>query len=290
MKTFKIIFPLCLFNYPTEITDKYNFIISYGVISFANRLMKSSFIAPSEENVENFVSENKIINYDGNNLLESHMIYACMIMGLVIKDINKCIIEYCKVQTYLNNYEKKYGKDAQVKVGSDLLLEVRDGKFSERLFRCYCAIKSILGKKDFCRITNKTIAYRMKGFKKIEIMNLEDVSINESLTDRQISTLTKTLKRIGFIERGTYKRRCTYYSTKFRGDRFNEKLSDFLSSKKVKRECQNIQNEILNNKTANKYEKKIKEMRVNQTVNCKIYDIGGNDEENNLKGFKYGEH
>jgi hypothetical protein len=289
MKTLKIIFPLCLLNYPKEKTEKYNLIISYGVVSFAYRLLKNPYDEPSMERLKDYVLENEIINFDENTPLDNHIIYACMITGLVIKDINKSIIEYCKIRSFVESYEKKYGTDSLVKIGSDLLLEVQTGKFNERLFRCYCAIKSILGKSDFCRITNKTISFRMKGFKRLDVMNTENVNNNETLSDRQIKTLTINLQRLKFIERGTYKKRCTYYSIKYRGDRFNEKLSDFLSSRKAKRERPNIQNEILNNLTDEKHKKKLEEMREKKTVNCKIFDIKEAENENDLQGLRYGE-
>lgn len=289
MNIHKIIFPLCLLNFPKEIKEKYNLIISYGVINYAYKILNNSYDEPSMESIKDYVLENELLDFNENEILDYHIVYACMLTGLVIKDLNKAMIDYCKVKSYVDDFEKKYKKDSLVKVGSDLLKEVRDEKFPDRLFRCYCAIKSILGKGNLCRITNNTISVRMKGFKTQNIMNSETVNINESLTDRQIKSLTLKLKKLKFIERYTYNMRCTYYSIKFRGDKFNEVFSNYMSSRKAKQGIDKIQNDLIQNAIDEKCKNKLDRLREKKTINCKIFDISDLNTATEIQEVKYGE-
>ena len=54
----------------------------------------------------------------------------------------------------------------------------------------------------------------------------------EILTDSQITTITKKLKKYNFLDRETVKRRFTYYSKKLRGEKFRKALIDDLAKRK----------------------------------------------------------
>ncbi|HEY5533736.1 MAG TPA: hypothetical protein VIL99_02170 [Ignavibacteria bacterium] len=188
------------------------------------------------------------------------------------------IYDYEEVNKFVERYEDKYKRDALVKVGKDLLFDVRDGKFNERLFRVYSAIKSLIGNKDFCRITLKTISYRMYGFKKLDIFKKEFDSINnfQQLSDRQIKTSVEKLMQLKFFEKATIKNRCTYYSIKNRNEEFKIKLSDFLSKRKIDKNKSKIQNIQLDKMIDKKYEEKLKKIIGTDTgtdTGCKITDI-----------------
>ena len=275
-KTKTLIFPLCLLNFPDERHNKYDKIISYSIVRFAKKLMETIDI--EEEGFSQFIKRNKIIDFNKKYKLHKYIIHTCKILSITIGNITGLIYEYEEMNNFEYEYEKQYGKDAQVKVNNKLLFEVRDSKFNERLFRVYCAIKSLIGEKDFCRITLKTISYRMYGFKKLDIFKKEFDSINnyQQLSDRQIKTATEKLMQLKFFEKSTRNKRCTYYSVKQRDENFNTKLSDFLTKRKLDKNKSKIQNQIIDKMINDKYEESLKKIIGTDTgtdTGCKITDI-----------------
>ena len=252
LKSNNLVFPLCLLSYNNEKNnkfDKYNLIMDCSIVRWAKIIsgkLGDEGIDEYEDKIDEYFEElngedntknTSVIGYDESNLHKC-IIIACIELGINIYDISATIREYDTAQAFINKYEGNYGNDALVKLHKNLLFDVVNNKFNERYFKIYCAIISLIGKKKYRKITVNEIRYRMNGYKKKEIFEIEkETNKNiEILTDSQITTITKKLKKYNFLDRETVKRRFTYYSKKLRGEKFRKALIDDLAKRKFAKE------------------------------------------------------
>ena len=254
-KTDNIYFSLSCLNYDKDISKTAGLLISYGIVNFAKKLEKEI-----ELNDDDY---NKIENYiENNNLkksifpIDNFIILSAIKLNIDIVSLHWIKKNYSEINNYIINFELQHGKDAKVKLHKDLLFEVRDKKFDERLFRIYCGIVSIIGNKKFVRITNKRISYRMLGFKSEDIYYKEK-SNYKLMTSRQVRTCTDKLSEKNLFAKLTYRNRLTFYSTAYRGKQFNDVLTSSIALGKEKKEV----NRILNQQLTSGVEEKRKEIR-----------------------------
>ena len=111
------------------------------------------------------------------------------------------------------------------------------------MFRVYSAILSIIGKKQFVRITARRISYRMQGFKSKEVQENETQKSSIFLTDRQIRTISEKLCQRGLIDKRTYKKRLTFYSVLYRDAELNDLIVNSITVKKFRREKNRMESE-----------------------------------------------
>ena len=254
-KTYYIYFSLCCLNYDKDISVTAGLLISYGIVEFAKKLEKEIELNDDDyDKIENYI--------ENNNLkksifpIDDFIILSAIKLNISISSLHWTKKNHSEINSYIINFEERHGTDAKVKIHKDLLFEVRDKKFDERLFRVYCGIVSIIGNKKFVRITNKRISYRMLGFKSEDIYYKENLNYI-LLTARQVTTCTDKLSEKNFFGKLTYRNRLTFYSTAYRGKKFNEVLTSSIALNKEKKEV----NRILNQQLTSGVEKKRKEIR-----------------------------
>lgn len=218
----QIYFPLSAIRYSNDKNTLINHILSYGIIEYAHKIQLSNYrldgddLEAIERKAEN-ISDYDLITDSNSDNLQSYIIHSANVIGIKIASINKNETEHRELLQHISKLENESGKSPVVKLNKDLLFDVRDNGFSLDLFRVYCAIKSIIGKKIYCRITKDRIRYRMHGFKnEMDYINSGDRV--KLLSDYQIGNLCNKLKDLNLISTFTYKKRIKYFST-----RWNEK-------------------------------------------------------------------
>jgi len=237
-------FPLCCLNYDKDISKTAELLISYGIIEFAKQLEKDIELNDSDiDRIEKYIDDNDLFNVEEDDYF---IILSAFKLGIDISSINNTKQNHSKLNSYINSFEFKHGKDAKIRMHKTILFEVRDRQFNERLFRVYCGILSVIGDKGFIRITNKRISYRMLGFKSEDVFSKEK-SNYKLMTARQIKTCSDKLCEKNLFDKLTYRNRLTFYSTKFRGKAFQEVLTNSIALNKVKKNVNRILNEKLTN-------------------------------------------
>lgn len=252
-KTDNIYFELCCLNFNKDISKTADLLISYSIVEFAKKLEVIELDENDIDKIENYIDDNKL---NVKTEFDNYIILALIKLNIDIGSLQSVKKEHLELRKHVTEFENKYGADCKVKIHKDLLFEVRDKKFNERLFRVYCGIVSIIGKKKFVRITNKRISYTMMGFKSEKVYNSEK-SKYKLMTSRQIKTCTNKLTEKNFIARLTYRNRMTFYSTAYRGKKFNEVLTSSIALNKEKKEV----NRILNEQLTTEVEDKRKQIR-----------------------------
>lgn len=270
-KTDNIYFSLCCLNYDKDISKTAGILISYSIVEFAKKLENEIELNDDDDDkIENYIEENNLKK--SIFPIDNFIILSAIKLNISISSLHWTKKQHSEINNYIINFENKYGTDAKVKIHKDLLFEVRDEKFNERLFRVYCGIVSVIGSKKFVRITNKRISYRMLGFKSEDIYYKEK-SYYKLMTARQIKNCTDKLCEKNFFARLTYRNRMTFYSTAYRGKEFNEVLTSSIALNKEKKSVNKIFNELLTSEVEEKRkqirEKLISGLSINE-VKCQM--------------------
>jgi len=93
---------------------------------------------------------------------------AAAFFGRSILDFDLVTKKAATAQRSVSEHEAQHGKDALASVPRDFFFDVKDsGKTTDnmRLFRCVCAVRSLVGKKTFTGVTKDMLRSRMVGAK-----------------------------------------------------------------------------------------------------------------------------
>jgi len=240
-------FPLCALTYPDTTKNICDMLISYGIVAYSKNLEKTIDLDDDDyTNAEDYLDKLNIKTSLYKNKNYIYVCLSCMKLKISLGSFEYTFKKYDKLNNYINDYEYRNGKEPFIRIHKSILFETRDNQFNERMFRIYCSILSVLGKKLFCRITIKNIAIRMLGYRSKKIF--ETVNKNDTLlTDRQIKTQIDKLVFKNLIDRITYKKRLTFYTTKYKGKAFETILINSISEKKHKKGKQALKNHFVSN-------------------------------------------
>ena len=242
-------FPLCLLSRDIDERTIIDDLIGFAIYNSAMKLPEE-VVDCEIEDLFDFPGDYEEDNYDHIKMCA----YAERV-GISLGSLHSISTRHGFCQSYVDNYEIEYGKDAWTQFNSKIIFNVRDGKFSYELFSIICAINAILGKEaKYKRITLERIKAAMNGYKSNEICEKE-LKQKHYRDDKIISLPDHTLRRriiklsdegLNFFRRYTYKSRETYYSTQIKDEfQLMEQVIEFKSKRKGLDKKQ-IEMELLN--------------------------------------------
>jgi len=226
--------PLCTLSMHDNYKQLTNLIMDYGIVEFSK---KDTW-------------RGEIENYDEDTTDENFALWAFeRVFNLKGVDGKTLINNHSIVEDHIRDFESLYGKDAYFRIGMSLLFDAYKGEFSEREFRVYIAIRSVLGANSkYSRITMDRISYRMYGCKSLEAF--QESNITNSFSHKQIKNSINKLIDRNLIVSFTNRNRFTYYSTRLSLNELIEAVAMEVKKKKAKRpsnkEIQNKINELVN--------------------------------------------
>ena len=147
-------FPLCLLAFREDHKERLQHIVSYCLYQEAKR------------------TNPKFPRSARNGSLEE----AANFLGVNIRSPDNTISRWREADSFVRRWERRYGKDAFVRIGTTLLWEAHDNSgVSYREFSVLCAINSIIGKLRSVpkRITEPRIRVRAAGFKSWDVAKSE---------------------------------------------------------------------------------------------------------------------
>lgn len=127
----------------------------------------------------------KDLEFKANCFRQCQHLQAKKILNITGGSVVKDYINYKKLNTFLNEFEAVNGRDAWTSVKTSYLFDARDGKLPINLFRLVCAVKSIIGKRNFSKTYKNVVLHRMFGAKKTELLSDESKKEFEILTRRR---------------------------------------------------------------------------------------------------------
>jgi hypothetical protein len=211
--------PLCALNLKYDYKQLTMLILSFGIVEFSKKdewqlpdeLLELKDEEPKDEDYAYWAYSRvfHLTGSNGNELIKNHRI----------------------VKNNLEFSESQNGKDAYFRIGIDLIMNAHKGSFSEREFRVYCAIRSILGSRNpFLRITTDRIIHCMYGYK---IKSAFEKTNIVPITKRQLRTTIEKLIDKNLITSFTNKKRFTYYSTKLKLPELINAVKKYLEKKRM---------------------------------------------------------
>lgn len=207
-------FPLCLLSMTSSKNELYKIIEDYAYINFGLKFLPKideKIISDYKERVEFIYGEHREeltagilgqqVIWSGNNQIYCN---------------NLKVDNYFKACQYIIKFESEYGKDALVRLRKNIISLLKSGEMSERNFRILTSIYSVIGNKDYSSVTYEQIRYRMFGFKKRNIFEIEKQNNPKIklLTHRKIGTTVKKLEIQGWFTSCRPFNRKKYYSNR----------------------------------------------------------------------------
>lgn len=103
-------------------------------------------------------------------------------LGLILASMDDTLWWYNQGLTYLNDFERKFGKDCWLSVKPLQAIDFRDSNEDLDLYRAYLAIKSLIGYKKYIETTRSVILMRMFGSKSYQALQ-DFLKSNPSVKD-----------------------------------------------------------------------------------------------------------
>ena len=208
-------FPLCLLSFGPDIMKRLDALMSFCCVEIGvkrwqtfspnQRLTHRSFHPPQH------VCECKI---DLAKDEELQVVAGCEYLNLACQNVKGVLAHYAGLKSFVEDFERKHGIDARVRICTDWILEVRYNK--GLLYPELAVLAGIYSKigasKSPVLITREEIWWRAHGFKSERVFKAEMKRRRPILTQRQVRSIIERLHGRNFFARTTYGRRQTYYS------------------------------------------------------------------------------
>jgi hypothetical protein len=147
-------FPLCLLGFSTsDDKERLQYIVSYCLCQHAQRLDRTF----------------------ATHLQHTVLDEAARFLHVNIGSHDSTIQRWSTARGYILDWERRYGKDASVRIATRLFWEAHNnGGLTYREFSILCAINSVIGRRRSRprRITERTIRVRAAGFKSWRVADL----------------------------------------------------------------------------------------------------------------------
>jgi len=234
MKQHYFQFPLCSLSFGRDIKERLDALISFCCVEMGvkrwqtfsadQRVSRRSFLPPPH------VCQGTI---DLAKDEEVQLVVGCEYLNVVCHNVRGMLASYARLRPFVEDFERKHGTDARVRIRLDWIFEVRDNKgMPYPYLAVLAAIYSKIGDSEGpVLITRKEIWWRAHGFKSGRVFRVEMGRRKPLLTPRQVRTIIERLHEQNFFARVTYGSRQTYYSNRLS----NAQLAEAVYNLKVRR-------------------------------------------------------
>jgi hypothetical protein len=168
------------------------------------------------------------LNNKPNGFHQSDSVHLSLVIGMI-----KLAVMHGNAQTMVNEHERvssficsmnaRHGNSPFVRIRNDLLWEALKGDMDYRRFSVLCAVYSVIGSKDYCRVTRGRIIAGALGYKSAAMMTPEVLAQRtdgaKPLTENQVRRTLDGLEYSSLFARVQVSKRKVVFSNRmFRGD------------------------------------------------------------------------
>jgi hypothetical protein len=197
-------FPLCFLS-----------IGKHSFIKQINAWVLFKYIISQDSYFEFEFADSEYNNTSLRELVNNKILTAAEELKIAPGALNEFKTNYKILDSLYSDFRSNYGEDAFCRIGHQLITEVRKDLFDWDLFRTYCAIHSIIGKKRYyARVCKKQILIRMNGFKSEKLHHIYKQEIS-FISRYKLDKLIELLELKKMINKVTVLNRLTYYSTRY---------------------------------------------------------------------------
>ena len=228
-------FPLCALSFPGSERERFNNIMSFACVEVGKKQWQKFRQIEKDIRRERPPSDKRCTcKIDLTNDAHQQAVAGAQHLEIIIHCIDGVVAEHACLARFRREFEGKHGADAQVRLATNLVFEVRDNKgMSYWELAVLAAIYSKIGAaKGPVRITREEIWRRALGFKSKRVFSVEMRDRQAWITERQVRSIIERLHDRKFFARVTYARRQTYYSHRLTADQ----LADAVITQKLQRQ------------------------------------------------------
>jgi hypothetical protein len=213
-------FPLCLLSFGGGIEERLNGIISLACVEMGVKRWQK--FSPIERNARSSFPpppEFCTCRIDLGKEVDLQVVAGCEFLNLICRNVKGILADYARVTRFKEDFERRHGTDARVRIRKDWIFEVRDNKgMSYPELAVLAAIYSKIGaSKRPVLITREEIWKRAHGYKSDRVFRAQINGRCPFITLRKVRSIIERLHNRKFFARITYGRRQTYYSHRLSG-------------------------------------------------------------------------
>lgn len=234
-------FPLCSLAVGASNRERFIGILSHWAEVYGTRLW-TKLKPPEQERLRNFLRDCPELNRSLAPQDEQLTFRAATLLrlGLSPQELPEILLEGGRFKMKLDGFKDRFGGDPEVRLRSDLFLEMfgkRQGGISFEDGAVLCGIYSVIGNKQRpVRITKSTIKHRALGYKSEKVM-LQHLNIREEipieLSDWKTREGIDRLHARKLFAKCTYGRRVSYYSNRCTDATLRQKVEDMVTRREV---------------------------------------------------------
>jgi hypothetical protein len=227
-------FPLCALSFGRDINERLNCIMAFCIVEMGVKQWQT-FSRNQQIARRSFHPAPHLCTctIDLSKDEELQVVAGCEHLNTVCHNAKGLLADYSRLRRFVEDFERRHGTDARVRIRTDWVFEARDNKgMSYSEFAVLVAIYSKIGaSKRPVLITREEIWKRAHGFKSDRVFRTEMKGRRPFLTERQVRSIIERLHGRNFFARTTYGRRQTYYSNRLS----SSELADHVFKTKVQR-------------------------------------------------------
>jgi hypothetical protein len=222
-------FPLCALAFGQDLFTRLHHIISYGVVTAGAEMFKKLDKDILEEKADRIANEPKTPDdYDLKNYWHVAVMIGAHDLGVDILSLERTLKNYQTLDAFVKAFEKKHPGHVLVRFKEHWAFEVRDNNMlTAREFGILCGMYSVLGDKDFARITRDRLIRRALGYKDEAVFKAERWNRDDHEVPMQLWELQRSLDKLDerkFFARARPNRRQTFYALSLSKEQLMERL------------------------------------------------------------------
>jgi hypothetical protein len=198
--------PLCALSFPGSERERLNTIISFCCLEVGKKQWQKFGQIQKDLWREQQSSEMYCTcKIDLANEVDHQVVIGAQKLNIIINDIHGVVARHACLTRFRRKFERKHGADAQVRLATNLVFEVRDNEGMPYWELAVLAgIYSKIGAaKGPVRITREEIWRRALGFKSKRVFSLEMHDRQAWITQRQVRSIIERLHDRRFFARLT---------------------------------------------------------------------------------------
>lgn len=209
-------FPLYALAYGSDSKQRLNDIIDYCCVEVGTKESAEMALNEKKEAAEELSAKPQGYN-------PTHQNHLALVIGM--KMLNVCngnaqgmLNAHGSVRNFVQLMTTQHGPSPLVRIRSDLFWGAFKGEMSYRRFSVLCAVYSVIGSKDYCRVTRDRIIAGALGYKSAGMMNPDLLATRfdeaEKLTENQVRRTLDELESASLFARVQVSKRKVVFSNR----------------------------------------------------------------------------
>lgn len=209
-------FPLCALAYGAEPKQRLDELISFCCVEVGYKESAGMTLAEKKTKADK-------LNHKPGGFHQSNSAHLSLVIGMLKLNVGHGVAqtfleEHERLRGFIRNMNSQHGYSPFVRIRSDLFWEARNGEMDYRRFSVLCAVYSVIGSKDYCRVTRGRIIAGALGYKSAAMMTPEVLAQRTDgvrpLTENQVRRTLDDLENASLFVRIQVSKRKVVFSNR----------------------------------------------------------------------------